>query len=131
MSPTPVKNPNGPDHLFKGEWAEDIAKNYLLKKGLKILDERFTTPIGEIDLIMQEKKTLVFVEVRSRNKNLPVDPIETVTHHKQRRIILTAQCYLQRRPWLANLDCRFDVVGILGDLLNPQITWIPDAFQLK
>ena len=60
-----------------------------------------------------------------------VDPLETVTRHKQRRIILTAECYLQKYPRLAKQVCRFDVIGILGDLLNPEITWIPAAFSVK
>lgn len=132
MSHPPVKPSEGKaNHLLKGALAEAMAKDYLHQQGLELLHERFSTSLGEIDLIMKDKTVLVFVEVRSRGESPWVDPLETITPRKQRRIILTAQCYLQSQPHLARLDCRFDVVAILGDFLNPEITWIPDAFQVK
>lgn len=78
---------------------------------------------------MKDQNMLVFVEVRYRADSDHGTPVATVTASKQRKLIRTASYFLQQNfgdRWPA---CRFDVVGISGDLLyNPNIEWIPSAF---
>jgi putative endonuclease len=106
---------------LKGQNAERQAEAFLRKKGLKLVDRNFKKPFGEIDLIMQDGNTLVFIEVRSRSTGNLASPEETIDRNKQRRIIKVAKSYLQNYPLT---PCRFDVVGIVGQ----DIYWIPNAF---
>jgi len=100
---------------------------HLQRHGLKLLARNFRARGGEIDLIMQQARTLVFVEVRYRQSLKFGTPLETVTVSKQRRLIAAAAHYLQTRG--VDLPCRFDVVGISG-ADQERIDWIRDAFQL-
>ena len=79
---------------------------------------------GEIDLIMQDKDTLVFVEVRYRKSDGHGGAIESIDRHKQSRIVNTAENYLQAHSW--DGPCRFDIVAIQGET-KPQ--WIIGAFD--
>jgi len=81
---------------------------------------------GEIDLVMREAGTLVFVEVRFRSSTRFGTPAETVDIRKQRRLAAAAAHYLQRHP--TNLPCRFDVIAVSG---TNQIDWIRDAFNVE
>lgn len=109
----------------KGYEAEQAAEKYLQKQGLVALARNITFKTGEIDLIMQEGDTLVFVEVRYRKSSLFGSPAETVTPSKQKKLIQTALLYCQRKgvtsPW------RIDVIEITGS----QINWIPSAITAE
>lgn len=115
---------------FIGTRAEEVAKQFLLAKGLKFIRHQYRVKCGEIDLIMQDKTELVFVEVRSKENANFCEPQETVTHAKQRRLIRTALYFQQCHPWLDHLCPRFDIVAILGGQLNFKINWFPNAFGL-
>jgi putative endonuclease len=78
---------------------------------------------GEIDLVMRDGDTLVFVEVRYRRGERFGTPAETVDRHKQRRLVAAAGHYLQGHP--SPLPCRFDVVAIGG---GDRIEWLKNAF---
>ena len=110
-----------------GSDAEKAAIRYLKKQGFRLVCQNYTaTRIGEIDLIMVDGSTLVFVEVRLRNNPKYGTGADTVTRAKQNRIIRTAQHYLKSKS--ANPDwnaCRFDVMSI-----GKSIDWIPGAFTL-
>ncbi len=93
-----------------GQEGEKLALHYLNSQGLIWIESNFRRPFGEIDLIMQDKKTLVFVEVRSRAKSQYGGAAASITHSKQRRLTLAAQAYLQRFKSIP--PCRFDVVAI-------------------
>jgi len=112
----------------KGNRAEQHALNYLSGQGLKIVERNFHSLRGEIDLVMLDAGTLVFVEVRLRNSDQFGSAAESVNHKKQLRIIHAANRYLQIRPQWANSPCRFDVVAINGRP-NGRVDWIKDAFQ--
>ncbi len=99
---------------------------HLLAQGLQLLERNFRSRGGEIDLIMRQGNTLVFVEVRYRQSCRYGSPVETVTATKQRRLTTAASHYLQSRN--LDLPCRFDVVGISGPQ-QEKIEWIRDAFQ--
>lgn len=108
-----------------GKQAENKAADYLVQRGLSIIEENFRAKTGEIDLIAEDGKTLVFVEVKFRKNDRFGQPFETVTHSKQQKIIRTAQSYLQLNKKQANKACRFDIISILND----DITWLKDAFE--
>lgn len=109
-----------------GRWAEDQAKIFLVQQGLTLRDRNYRCKSGEIDLIMQDKQSLVFVEVRSRNNTDFGSALESVTQTKQRRLIRAAQHYLQKQRLLDKLPCRFDVVSVDR---TRDIKWIPNAFS--
>ncbi len=114
-----------------GNEAEELAKDYLQRQGLRFIAHQYRSMLGEIDLIMQQAQTLVFVEVRFRETDEFGAPEETITLAKQRRLIRTAQLYLQNHPYYERLLARFDVIAILGSEPNLKITWIPDAFGVQ
>ncbi len=108
--------------------AEKLAKQYLEQQGLVMLTRNFHCRGGEIDLIMQQEKNLVFVEVRYRKNTAFGSPAETVTKTKQKKIITAANYYLTSCGQ-HDMSCRFDVVAITGQ--HPaEIEWITDAFQM-
>jgi len=113
----------------RGSWAESTALDYLRQQGLKLITRNFNCRFGEIDLIMSERDTLVFTEVRYRAVAARVSAAESVDTRKQQRIIRSAQYYLQRHPELALRHCRFDVLGVTGTRGDQQLDWIKDAFQ--
>ncbi len=108
-----------------GSSAENLAADYLSKQGLKIIHKNFRAKTGEIDLIAQDQDTLVFVEVKFRKNAHFGQPYETVTPGKQRKIIRTAQSFLQKNKKHANKACRFDIISIL----DTEITWMKHAFE--
>ncbi|MCS6936451.1 MAG: YraN family protein [Candidatus Bipolaricaulota bacterium] len=108
---------------MRGEDAERLARDFLRQQGYEIIAERYRWRGGEIDLIARDGNFLVFIEVRSRSRELFGLPEETVTLRKQRKILLTAQHYLARHP--TPLPVRFDVVAISGGHLR----LYKDAFQ--
>lgn len=121
-------------HVFAGQLAEADACQFLEKQGLRLLEKNFRVKSGEIDLIMQDQKHLVFVEVKLRTKQTHGSAIEVIPLPKQSRIIRAATLYLLKQKSYHTAACRFDVVGIaphkqMRDTL--EITWIKDAFQVQ
>lgn len=110
-----------------GDLHESKAAEYLQNQGLKLLDSNHHSRFGEIDLIMMDQKTLVFIEVRyRRNKSFGGAAI-SVTPAKQRKIALTASQYLQSKG-KSDVPCRFDIVAVTGQQeLHTQ--WIKNAFE--
>ncbi len=112
----------------RGGEIEERARQFLLGKGMRTLEQNFRSRRGEIDLIMLDGESLVFVEVRYRRNNLFGSAAESVTRRKQSKIILAARQYLRSRREWANHPCRFDVMAIDG-CGEGRIDWIKDAFQ--
>lgn len=125
-----------------GDWAEDLACQFAQDKGWRLVQRHYYSRYGEIDLIMQDAETLIFVEVKARSSARFGEAIEMVTTQKQQKMILTAQVFLQSYPEYENLDCRFDVVGIswqktvkkqelsLNLAQKYELQWIENAFTL-
>ncbi len=105
-----------------GDDAERDAERYLIGQGLNIVERNYRTRFGEIDLIMRDAETLVFIEVRLRKNNDFGGAAASIGAHKQRRIVAAAQQYIAalRHP----PPCRFDAVLIMG----ANIEWLKDAF---
>jgi len=115
-------------HLQSGREAEDHARRYLARRGLKLVTRNYRSPYGEIDLIMRERDMLVFVEVRFRQNTEFGLAAETVGPRKQARLRATAEHYLMNTKGASDKPCRFDVVALAGDPTNGSINWYPDAF---
>lgn len=113
-----------------GEHAEKTALNYLEKHGLTLVAKNYHSRRGEIDLIMEDKDTLVFIEIRYRKSAKYGSALESVNTQKQSRIIHTAQTYIQKNA--SNYSAyRFDVVALKPNNDTIDIDWIKDAFQLS
>ncbi|RJG04849.1 YraN family protein [Noviherbaspirillum cavernae] len=106
-----------------GQAGEDHALHYLREHGLTLVERNFRCKGGEIDLIMQELDSLVFVEVRKRSDASHGGAAASVTARKQARLIIAAQVFLQRHAMPP--PCRFDVVAIDGG----EVTWLKNAIE--
>ena len=108
-----------------GEAAERYALDYLEKAGLTHITSNWSCQFGEIDLIMLEHDTLVFVEVRYRRSANYGDAASSVTPQKQQRLLKAARLWLCRQNGsFETVDCRFDVVAFTGN----DIQWLKNAF---
>ncbi|MBI3357991.1 MAG: YraN family protein [Nitrospirae bacterium] len=109
---------------------EAIAAEFLIKRGYKIVEKNFKCPVGEIDLIAWEGKTLVFVEVKARSSSQFGGPEGAVTPQKQEKLNRVALAYLQQKRLSTSL-CRFDVVGIVKAGHTVSISLFQNAFEGK
>lgn len=113
-----------------GAEGEAAAERFLRDRGLEILERRFRTRLGEIDLIAADGGILVFVEVKLRTGRGFGAPAEAVTPRKRARIARVAQIYLVRRG-AADRRCRFDVIEVTAPPAGtPEVRHIRDAFRL-
>lgn len=112
-----------------GRLAEMKAANYMRKKGYTLLNHSYKSRFGEIDLIMMDKKNIVFVEVKARNENSIAMPREFVDENKQRKIATTASIYLSQNN--IKEQPRFDVIEIYMDKNEiKSIKHLENAFSL-
>jgi putative endonuclease len=96
----------------RGRRAEAVAALYLNARLYRIVARRLKTPVGEIDLIARRGRTVAFVEVKARDNDTAAQ--FAVTPAAQQRIARAAAWWLQRNPWAAGLDFRFDVIVVGG-----------------
>lgn len=115
----------------QGNIAENQAADYLKEKGYKILARNFSCPMGEIDIIAQDKqKTLVFVEVKQRKTNLFGGGLAAVNKAKQRRITLTAAAYIKKTK-INYTALRFDIITVTaGVLAHYEDAFLPQNLTL-
>jgi putative endonuclease len=111
---------------MNGAEAEQWAARFLQQQGLKLLAQNYRSRYGEIDLIMQDQDTLVFVEVRQRGNPHFGGAAGSIDHHKQQRLISTAHCYLTRLH--TTPPCRFDAV-LMEDAQGRNVQWLKNAFD--
>ena len=113
-----------------GAWGESLAAQYLQKKRYKVVATNYRSRFGEIDLIVENRKYLVFVEVKLRKSDHFASAMEHVDRHKQDRLRTTASIYLSQFP--TQLQPRFDVIEIYAPMgtetLHPEIRHLEDAF---
>lgn len=110
-----------------GVQAEHRAAQYLQQQGLKVVAQNYRSRFGEIDLIMQDHDSLIFVEVRLRRNADFGGAAASIDTRKQQRIIRTAQQYLSA---LAKLPaCRFDAV-LMDDVQGKNLQWLKNAFEV-
>ncbi len=112
-----------------GEKGEGAAVDFLKKNGYEIITKNYKTPIGEIDIIARDSKTLVFIEVKTRESLEYGRPFESVNKLKRRKIANVALLYLKRFKQQIP-PCRFDVVSISYKQDKPEFELIRDAFEI-
>lgn len=114
-----------------GAWGEALAARYLQKKHFKVITTGYRSRFGEIDLIVSNRKYLIFVEVKLRKTADFARACEYVDFHKQNRLRTTALLYLSQHP--TDLQPRFDVIEIYAPegtaTVRPVIHHMEDAFQ--
>ena len=105
--------------------AEKLAATFLQNHGLKMVAHNYHCRFGEIDLIMLDGKTLVFIEVRLRSNQQFGNAGTSITAQKKQKLIITAQHYLQTH---GDSECRFDAV-LMSKLDTANIEWVRNAFE--
>lgn len=112
----------------KGKKGENLATEYLMQKGYRIMQRNVTFKKNEIDIIAIDKNEIVFVEVKERATDMFGSPYEKVNKKKQELIIKVADNYIIRNN--INLEARFDIVSIVNiDSEEPKIEHIINAFS--
>nr|WP_246606692.1 YraN family protein [Lysobacter antarcticus] len=101
----------------------------MIAAGLRPVAANANYRLGELDLVMLDGDTLLFIEVRYRRDNRFGGGAASVDVRKQRKLVRAAQLFLQRHPRYANGPCRFDVVEADGDPAAPHLNWLRDAFR--
>lgn len=113
-----------------GDDAERIAERFLIRHGLALVARNYHCRFGEIDLIMRQGESVVFVEVKLRKTRTGKadfgGAIASITPSKQAKLIATAQHYLSGMKHLP--PCRFDAI-LLNGLTENDVEWLPNAFE--
>ncbi len=110
---------------MKGSDAEQIAASYLQRRHLVLVTQNYRCRFGEIDLIMRDGSTLVFIEVRMRNHEMFGGAAASITLSKQAKLLRTARQYLAELN--SEPPCRFDAL-LLSGANGQEIEWIKNAF---
>ncbi|MEO8459156.1 MAG: YraN family protein [Dokdonella sp.] len=110
-----------------GEQFELLARRHLERAGLQMIASNVHCRQGEIDLVMSDDETVVFVEVRYRRSDRSGDGFDSVGPAKRNKLIRAASIYLAANPKLARRPCRFDVVAVTAD--GSDVQWQRHAFE--
>ena len=108
-----------------GRQGENAACDFLVKNGYTITKRNYTAPHGEIDIIAENEKYIVFVEVKYRSSGKMGSPLEAVDYRKRQKIMQTARHYLAEHHYREDAPVRFDCVGMTPD----HTEWIRNAFM--
>lgn len=112
-----------------GREGERLAERYLRRQGLRLIARNVRTPTGELDLVMRERETVVFVEVKSLTDDRAAPPEAQLRGPQRKRLLAGAQWLLNRKRW-TDRPCRFDVVAvILPPHGEPRITHHQDVLR--
>lgn len=111
----------------RGTAIEHLAARWLAERGLELIAHSHAVKGGELDLIMRDGPTLVFVEVKHRVDTRHGHPLETITATKQRRIARAAALYLAQHR--LTCPCRFDIMAIIGTPPDLHYEWVQAAFD--
>ena len=109
-----------------GDTAEQLAAIYLQQQGLTLITSNYRCKFGEIDLVMRDAKTLVFVEVRLRTNSKFGGAGGSITPAKQRKLAMAAEHYLQNH---GQANCRFDAI-LMEATDTSKLEWIRNAFEV-
>ena len=113
----------------RGAGVEAAARGFLLGRGLRAVAANASYRFGELDLVMLDGDTVVFVEVRYRRGAGFGGGAASVDARKRRKLVKAAQAFLLAHRRLADAPCRFDVVDASGDPDSPVFEWLRDAFR--
>jgi len=95
-----------------GKLGEDIAAKYLEKHGFKILERNYRKPWGEIDIVAENNRELIFFEVKTQKNYLEWNPEENVNTHKKHQLSRIIMTYLKERRFPESQDWRIDILAI-------------------
>ena len=113
----------------QGSLTEEFAAQHLISQGLQLIDKNIHCRQGEIDLVMRDGATYVFVEVKYRKNNHFGGALAAVSYAKQQKIKHCVTFYLHQSGLNEyNTPCRCDVIALTGDIQQPEITWLQNAF---
>ncbi|UNK48953.1 YraN family protein [Lysobacter sp. S4-A87] len=121
--------PSSADQRSKGAAVEAAARQYLIDAGLRDVAANANYRVGELDLVMLDGITLVFVEVRFRRSSRFGGGADSVDVRKRRKLVRAAMAFLARNRRYADGACRFDVIEAEGDPQAPRFNWLRDAFR--
>lgn len=107
----------------RGRWGENLAASFYERNGCPVLDRNWRSSTGELDLVVLDGETYVFIEVKTRRSDLYGPAAGAVGVDKQRRIRRLGIEWLRAHD-IGHVDVRFDVVAITGNDLDH----VPDAF---
>jgi len=114
------------EHNETGKKGENMALEFLQKKGYRILEQNWQLGRNEIDIVARDGDTIVIVEVKTRSSNWAGEPEAFVDRKKQRLLVRAANAYVLRKN--IQEEVRFDIIAILTGEENARINHIPDAF---
>ncbi len=117
-------------HNELGKWGEDFAEKYLVEHGYSIRERDWHLGKRDVDIIAitADMRTIVFVEVKTREQDEVMDPSEAVNRQKIKSIGYCANSYI--KDFNLDMEVRFDIISIVGDgKSEPKLTHIEDAFN--
>jgi putative endonuclease len=123
---------DGDDRRGRGARVELLARAFLERRGLHAVAANANYRFGELDLVMLDGQTLVFVEVRFRRASVGSDfggAAVSVDARKRRKLVIAAEQFLLAHRDYARHACRFDVIAATGDPDAPAFEWLRDAFR--
>jgi putative endonuclease len=106
-----------------------VACHHLQRQGLRLIERNYRCRFGEIDLVMCDGGTVVFIEVRYRRSRQFGHPAETVDARKRERLCRAGSHFIQHRARLRESPCRFDVVTVEPNARGHRVSWFPHAFE--
>lgn len=113
-------------HNQTGNWGENVAVEFLVKKGYDILERNWRLGKMEIDIIAKDQQRVIFVEVKTRSNDEYIDYLETITRQKTTFMRRCSTAYMEQYP--ENFTCQFDYIFIVGKPDNYIVEHYPDAF---
>lgn len=116
------------DKIITGRRGEAEAVRFLLRRGFKVIEKNYRTRFGEIDIVADDRGTLVFIEVKTRRSLAFGEPKAGVDERKQRRVIAASNDYMLRRG-VVDRAVRFDVISIVMNDDRCETEHITDAFE--
>ncbi len=117
----------GKRSVILGQYYEQVAADFLKKKGLRCIQRNYRCRHGEIDWIGRDQRHLIFVEVKYRHTHAWVSGLESIDYFKQLKLARTVEHYLQYHAAGDRLSLRFDIVLISGDNPTPSVEWIQNV----
>ena len=115
-------------HNDLGRTAEQAARQHLERNGLQLIEQNWSCRRGELDLVMLDGDTVVFVEVRARRHSAWGGALESIDARKRGKLVIAAELFLQQHSRWTRHPCRFDVVAISTDG-DARLDWIKNAFD--
>jgi putative endonuclease len=113
----------------RGKAAEQAAARFLAAKGLHMLTRNYRCRLGELDMVMRDGNSLVFVEVRYRRRSDFGSAVDSVDARKRGRLVAAARHYLAQQRLPEDTPCRFDVIAISPAADNDGVEWVRNAFD--